>query len=180
MLIRDYVVTYLTQFISLIKMLRSYLKHLHWPLNTDKVIWWALWLVRWAHLFFKPLFRCVSTFSLTAFIKTDHYMLPLLSCLPLSLIPSFTTKWKGNPGVSEADWQQRQRWKDEKREGGQMKAKRRNEGENRIKAQPALTVNGVRKGEFVLAAWLVSVRALWEGNWRTTIVELLVRSRTKL
>lgn len=50
--------------------------------------------------------------------------------------------------MSEAGWQQSQRWKDEKREGGEMKAKRRNEKRGRErgeKAQSALTVNGVRE-----------------------------------
>lgn len=70
-----------------------------------------------------------------------------------------------------------ERWEER---GRADEGKEKEWGREQNKAQPALTVNGVRKGEFVLAAWLVSVRALWEGNWRTTVVELLVRSRTKL
>lgn len=132
------------------------------------------------NLFFRPPFCCVSTFSLNAFIKTDHYMRPLPS---LSLIQSLTIKWKGNPGVSEADWQQRQRWKDEKREGAADEGTRegmseeKNKNPRNHKAQPALTVNGLRN---VLEAWLVSVSALWEGEWRSAIVEPLVHSRGKL
>lgn len=79
--------------------------------------------------------------------RSLHPSTPLLSCLSQSLIPSLTTKWKGNPGVSEAGWQQSQRWKDEKREGAEMKAKRRDEKrrERKEKSQSALTVNGVRE-----------------------------------
>lgn len=100
-----------------------------------------------------------------------------------SLIQSLTIKWKGNPGVSEADWQHRQRWKDEKSEGAADEGTRegmrgeKNKNPRNHKAQPALTVNGLRN---VLEAWLVSVRALWEGEWRSTVVEPLVHSGGKL
>lgn len=119
---------------------------------------------------------CVSTFSLTAFIRPDHYILPLLSCLSLCLssYPSLPNERETLVCLRLAGSRAR---------GGKMRRKkegrwRQREGMRKEGAKRKGTVCSdckwcERGGEFVLEGWLVSVRTLWEGNWRTTVVGLL-------
>lgn len=102
----------------------------------------------------RPRVSALPRQSCSLFIRTDR-------CDPaLPLISPLSSKWKGNPGVSQADWQQRQRWKDETSRWRRRRVWacvcvcvcwRGGRAASGNKAQPALTVSGGRKGEFFLA-----------------------------
>lgn len=135
------------------------------------------------NLFFRPPFCCVSTFSLNAFIKTDHYMLPLppYASLCLSSNPSLSNERETLVSLRLTGSSARG-GKMRRARGLQTKAQEKGWGEGKIKTPGSikhglLWLNGWRN---VLEAWLVSVKALWEGEWRSTVVEPLVHSGGEL
>lgn len=160
-------------------MLNSYFKHRHWPLNIDR--WSDVTCDWWVHLISSlRLFSIASALSLWLhssglIIASFHSS---LASLCLSSHPSL---------LNERETLVCLRMAGSRARGGKMRSERegrwrqrggmRKEGERRKHAAWSDCKWSVRKGEFSLEKWLVSVRILWEGNQRTAILGLHISTQ---
>lgn len=152
-----------------------------WPLNVGR------WSGGLGH-------RCLKSI-LQAFLLLCQHFLPKCihqdGSLHASSPPSASLCLSSNPSLSnERETLVSLRLTGSSARGGKMrrarglqtKAQEKGWGEGKIKTPESikhglLWLNGWRN---VLEAWLVSVKALWEGEWRSTIVEPLVHSGGEL
>lgn len=175
----------ITECISLIKLLNSYFKRLHWSLNidrqSDEVCDWCIKLISSLSLS-----SIVSALSLwlhsSGQIITFLHSFPLVPSSVSHPIPHYQMKGKpwcvwgwlaAEPEVKR--WEERGR-----RDEGTEKEREKKKRKRRKGAACSDCKWCERRGEFVLEGWLVSVRTLWDGKWRTTIAGLLRHSRIKL
>lgn len=143
-------------------MLSSYFKHFHWSLNIDR------WSDELCHWYIKPISSSSLSSVVSALSRLLHSSRKIITCVLSSLASLCLSSHPSLP--NERETLVSLRLTGSSARGGKMRRERegrwrqrggmRKEEENRKKAQPVLTVNCVRKGEFVLETWLLLLE-LW-------------------